>query len=197
MVRFKSSIGSILMLLFAASSICAQGFLRRQNTDIVNNNGPVLLKGVNLGNWIVEEGYIMGIDRVGYKSPSEFKAAVKDVVGTDANVDAFFESWRANYIKKIDIDIIKAKGFNSVRLPFHYAQFYDTLTAALTTNGFKYIDSALAWCAANQLYLIIDMHCAPGGQSADYHSDGTARLWSDYTNRKAITSRIWKWIANR
>ncbi len=188
----------ILMTFFLMSYSYSQGFLRRQNTDIINNNGPLLLKGLNLGNWIVEEGYIMGINKTGYKSPTEFKAAVKDVVGTDSNVIAFLNVWRDNYVKKRDIDSIASKGFNSVRLPFHYNMFYDTSTSSLSSYGFKYIDSALSWCAANKLYLIIDMHCAPGAQSQDYHSDtdGTAWLWTDYTKNKNITTKIWKWIAN-
>lgn len=39
------------------------------------------------------------------------------------------------------------------------------LTAA--QDGFARVDSVVAWCRTNGLYLILDMHDVPGGQTGD------------------------------
>ena len=56
MFIMRKNVLLLIMVLFTISFGYTQGFLRRQNTAIVNDNGPLLLKGVNIGNWIVEEG---------------------------------------------------------------------------------------------------------------------------------------------
>ena len=47
------------------------------------------------------------------------------------------------------------------------------------------------------MYIILDMHCAPGGQNGGpiSDSDGTARLWLEEEN-KELTIQIWQEIAN-
>lgn len=189
---------SIAVLSLVINSIFAQGFLRRQSTSIINDDGAVLLKGLNLGNWLVEEGFMMGTQEDNYQSPSQWRTAVKDLVVTDENTDSVINAFRNNYITSLDIDSIKAKGFNHVRLPFHYNEFFDEGTQSLKPEGFQYIDSAVAWCSANELYVIIDMHCAPGAQSEEHHadSDGNAYLWSNYVPNRDKTTLIWKYIAD-
>jgi hypothetical protein len=68
------------------------------------------------------------------------------------------------------------------------------------TRGFEMVDSLLAWCAANKIYLILDLHAAPGGQGNDLNiSDrdpSLPSLWESEANRnKAIA--LWKKLAER
>ncbi len=50
----------IVSLLLLQTQITPQGFLHRDNKKIVDGNGnEVLLKGMGLGNWLVQEGYMM------------------------------------------------------------------------------------------------------------------------------------------
>jgi endoglucanase len=68
-----------------------------------------------------------------------------------------------------------------------------------TVDGFKMIDNVISWCAANGMYVIIDLHAAPGGQGADqniadffYAND----LWNQQVF-KDVTNKLWSSISNR
>lgn len=188
----------ILFILFSYNQAFGQGYLHRNGQNIENDNGVIDLKGVNLGNWLVIEGYIMGTQEPAYQSPSDFRAEIENLTGSVANADLFYDQFKSNFITQTDIDSIAAKGFNHVRLPFHYTNFYDTTTSTLINDGFQYIDNLINWCTTHNIYIILDMHCAPGAQNTSHHSDsdGSADLWSDYTTNKQITIDVWNHIAN-
>ncbi len=66
-------------------------------------------------------------------------------------------------------------------------------------EGFKTIDTLLTWCEENEMYLILDLHAAPGGQSAggiaDYNPSNPS-LWESEVN-KNYTVELWKTLAER
>ena len=129
----------------------------------------------------------------------EIKAKITDLIG-EANTEVFYQTYRNNYVKRADIDSLKKWGFNSVRLPFHYDLFANNTNPPVFLDlGFEIIDSLLTWCEANQIYLILDMHAAPGGQSANNISDynpAYPSLWESSQN-KNLTVQIWRKIAER
>jgi len=102
---------------------------------------------------------------------------------------------------------MKSWGFNSVRLPMHYNLF--TLPVEKETvkgqntwldKGFQMTDSLLSWCKANKMYLILDLHAAPGGQGNDLNiSDRDTSLPSlwDSEENKQKTIALWKKLAER
>jgi endoglucanase len=181
-----------LILLICIQSLgnaqVTNGFLRRQNTQFINNDGTVVLKGVNLGNWLHIEPYMINAPTSVAGSYENLHTAIANVTGSNAQANAFFTSWRNNFIQKKDIDSIAAMGFNHVRVPFSYQLFYNSVTGNYTTEGFVYLDNVVNWCKLNNIYVILDLHHAPGGQI-----DGG--LWSNYTTNKEITKQIWKNIA--
>jgi len=87
-----------------------------------------------------------------------------------------------------------------MRFPFNYRLLSpEEQPGVYLEEGFQIIDQLLEWCETRQLYLILDMHCAPGGQSKDNISDSDgieARLWTDDTN-KTRTVDMWRTIAER
>ncbi len=177
-------------------------YLHTSGIQILNGTGsPVVLRGVNLGNQFVLEGYALGLNNASsIQSHTQIMNAVVALVGA-ANANTFYQAWLTNYTTKADIDSIKTAGFNSVRVPFSYTMFYNIGTNTYLTSGFQYIDSIVKWCGQNQIYAILDMHCAPGSQNGDYHSDpvttGAANLWSGYPGNAYVTPTvtIWKNIA--
>lgn len=199
----KNDIKSIIVLvaffLLSSSTLDAQGFLRVSDKKIVNGTGQeVLLKGIGLGGWLLQEGYMLHTS--GFANAQwEIKKKIKDLVGT-ANAEAFYDAYRQNYVRRVDIDSLRSWGFNSVRLPFHYNLFVDTTNPGqFIDEGFVYIDSLLSWCESNQMYLILDMHACPGGQSANAISDynpGLPSLWESSANRD-LTVKVWRLIAER
>jgi endoglucanase len=192
----------IIILLFFITfnlPVAAQGFLKVSDRKIINGFGQeVILKGIGLGGWLLQEGYMLHTS--GFANAQwEIKKKIMDLVGT-ANAEAFYDAYRQNYVRKIDIDSIKSWGFNSVRLPFHYNLFVDTTNpGTFIDEGFLFIDSLLSWCKFNQLYLILDLHACPGGQSANAISDynpGLPSLWESEVN-KDLTVKVWRIIAER
>jgi len=179
------------------------GYLKVNGKNIMNNNGTFQMKGVNTGGWEVMEGYIM---HTPYGGPNYMGSqhgilnGVSKLAGA-ATASSFHDNWINNYITKSDIDSIAKWGFNSIRLPMHYELFTDSVNVdSYTETGFKLIDTMLSWCRANNLYLILDMHAAPGRQSndnpADCGPDRTSQLWTSsfYQNK---TVRLWQMIAQR
>tara|TARA_B100001029_G_scaffold66802_1_gene54259 strand:- start:69 stop:2003 length:1935 start_codon:yes stop_codon:yes gene_type:complete len=175
----------------------SQGFLHNVDGEIVEGNGePILLRGFGLGGWLVPEGYMLHNQAwiAGFESPTEIENHVIDLIGVDA-AENFWNLYRENYVAQADIDQIAEWGFNHIRVPFHYKQFYDS-TGTETPMGYAIIDELISWCEPYNMYIILDMHCAPGGQNGGpiSDSDGTARLWLEESN-KELTIQIWKEIA--
>lgn len=188
------------MVLMALSTAAhADGLLRVSGTKIVNDHGQeVILRGMGLGGWHVQEGYMFGTSSFANAS-WEIRKKIVDLVGT-ANADSFYAAFHANFVTRRDIERLSQLGFNSVRMPMHFERFV-SLTSSDGWNeaGFVEMDSLLRWCGDNKMYLILDLHAAPGGQSHDNISDynpAYPSLWESEEN-KALTASLWKRLAQR
>jgi endoglucanase len=153
---------------------------------------PLLLRGINLGNWMVPEGYMWQFG--GHvQSASEIQRLVTELIGPTRSRD-FFVQWRANYITRADIHLIHQAGFNSIRVPLHYALF-----ASDNAEGFRLLDNLVQWCRQEGgLYLILDMHAAPGGQTGTNIDDSNGYPWlfEDAASQQQLIE-IWTRIARR
>ena len=101
-------------------------------------------------------------------SPRMIDDLLCEMVGPD-EAAAFWKQFKDNYITEEDIAFIASTGANTVRLPFHYKLFTDEDYMGLSAgqDGFDRIDACVQWCRKYGLYLILDMHDAPGGQTGD------------------------------
>ncbi|HWH63698.1 MAG TPA: cellulase family glycosylhydrolase [Ginsengibacter sp.] len=187
------------------SELHAQGFLKAYGEKIVDAKGEnILLRGEGLGGWMLQEGYMLGINKDAQQN--KIRSRIEDMMGTK-ETEEFYDEWLHNFIQKIDIDSMHAWGFNSVRLPMHYNLFtlpVDKEPVAgedtWLDKGFQLTDSLLSWCKANHMYLILDLHAAPGGQGNDINiSDRDATkpsLWQSEANQQK-TIALWKKLADR
>lgn len=189
----------LFVLAICTQTLLPQSFLKASGKKIVNESGQeVILRGIGLGGWLIQEGYMLQTS--GFANAQwEIRAKIEALIGT-AKTDEFYELYRKNMVRREDIQAIKSWGFNSIRLPLHY----NLLTPKNQPNvylesGFAIIDSCLQWCKENQIYLILDLHAAPGGQSAgnicDYNP-AELSLWEDAGNR-IRTVNLWYTLANR
>lgn len=199
----KKIICSILVM-FSISAF-SQGFLHQQGQNIVDGNGNnVLLRGMGLGGWMIQEGYMMQTSTFA-GTQREIRAKIQAIVG-EADTEAFYQRYRDNGITKRDIDSLKAWGFNSVRLPMHYNLYTLPIEQESAgqqtwlTEGFERTDKLLEWCAANQMYLILDMHAAPGGQGKDAnisdYDPSKPSLWESDANKTKMIA-LWRKLAER
>ena len=98
-----------------------------------------------------------------------------------------------------DVEFIASTGANTIRLPFHYKLFTDEDYMGLTVNqdGFARVDSLVNWCRDNHLYLILDMHDAPGGQTGDNIDDSYGYPWLfESEASQQLFCDIWRKIAD-
>lgn len=181
-------------------------FLRVSGKQIVDAQGQnVLLRGIGLGNWMLQEPYMMDVNGIA-ANQQKLKAKIADLVGTN-NMQTFYAAWLTNYMRDTDVTALAAAGFNSIRLPMHYNVFtlpieQEPIPGQNTwlTNGFKLVDDLLGWCETNHVYLILDMHGCPGGQGYDQpisdYNPPAPSLWENSTNRTKLVS-LWREIATR
>tara|TARA_B100000575_G_C23117540_1_gene646233 strand:- start:169 stop:2070 length:1902 start_codon:yes stop_codon:yes gene_type:complete len=161
--------------------------------EVFGNDGKkIILKGMGLGGWLVPEGYMLGT----WGSPTSIRNRIVDLIGEDST-KVFYEKFEKNYVAEKDITQLAEWGFNSVRLPFHYKTLSPSYRS-YNEEGFAVIDSVIDWCARNEIYLILDMHVAPGSQSGDENADGDegAKLWDSKENQDWAVD-IWGEIAKR
>lgn len=201
----KRFVFSALLLAGVMSIANAQGFLRTSGTKIVNEKGEnVLLRGMGLGGWMLQEGYMLRLQ--GTNPQYSIRNRIEKLIGAE-QTQQFYDAWLKNFITKADIDSMRSWGFNHVRLPMHFNLYTlpvdkepDSTKQTWLEKGFQLTDSLLSWCKANKMYLILDLHAAPGGQGNDVNiadRDSTKpSLWQSVANQEK-TIALWKKLAER
>ena len=195
----------LILILFFSFSISSQNLTTFGPYIKDDNSNNLILRGINLGGWMLQEPYMFEFTGAA-DSQHEFKEKLVNFIGQE-NTDNFYNSWLENFITKADIDSLASYGYNSVRLPMHYNLF--TLPIQQEPNigentwietGFILVDNLLEWCEENNMYLILDLHAAPGGQGFgsdinDYDPD-LPSLWESEENKNK-TIALWGQIADR
>lgn len=196
---------TLIFLMVCMGHTNGQGYLKTKGTIIVNDrNEKVILRGMGLGGWMLQEGYMFRLGNIGQQY--KIRAKIQELVGPE-RTQVFYDDWLNSHTTKADIDSLAAWGFNSVRLPMHFNLY--TLPVAeepvagqntWLEKGFALTDSLLRWCKANHLYLILDLHATPGGQGndlpiSDRHPEQPS-LWESEANRNK-TIALWRKLAER
>lgn len=163
-----------------------------------SDNQEIILNAINMGNWMVMEGYFMNSTNQA-TAQHEWKQKLTNLIGSE-NTTAFYNAWLANHVTQADINQVKKWGFNAVRLPLHYEYFVNEGTPDVWDElGFSLLDSVISWCSSAGVYAIIDLHAAPGGQSnndiSDY-DDTKPSLWESASN-KTKTVSLWRKLSER
>lgn len=175
------------------------GFVSRSGDRICDPAGnPLLLHGVGIGMWLVPEGYMF--DQFGgpFSSPRGFWHLAHALLGPDEGPE-FQQAWYKSFFAEEDIAAIARDGFDSVRLPLEWSMLFSH-DADLRPNqtSFAILDQTIALCAKHGLWVMLDLHCAPGGQTGANIDDslGYPWLWESPTCRR-MTVEIWRYIAAR
>ena len=185
----------VFLSIFSTFSAAQPNYFKTFQKNIIDPNGNTfLIKGVNLGNWLVPEGYMFKFKKA--NSPRLVNNVITELIGP-SDAKQFWIEFQNNYITYEDIKYIKSLGANSIRVPFNYKLFCDEMYLWNTeSRGFELIDKLLTWCRKENLPIILDMHCAPGGQTGDNIDDsyGYPWLFESSESQKLIVD-IWKNIA--
>ncbi len=199
------SLGTFAQTAEPEGGFTAEDFLKAKGTRLVNRKGEtVRLKGVNLGSWLVWEDWL---------SPYEEAVDHYDVIEKlterfgEEKAYELMNTYMDNWITEKDLDEIKAMGFNSVRVPFWFRNFYydDNGRKILDENG-EWDFSRLEWiveeCSKRRIYVVLDLHGAVGYQNDAPHSGKrhSCSLFDDTEQGeryRELTDELWREIATR
>ncbi len=161
----------------------------------------IVLRGVNLGGWLIQETWMGPI--ASSESASQTLEILKERGFEDGQIKELYNSYVQNFITKADIQNISDLGLNCIRLPFWYRNFMDEELNFYSGDpgeifGFQVIDRLIEYAKEAGVYIILDMHGCPGGQSTD-HSCGVIGQNALYTDEKYLDAmqRLWEAIAER
>ena len=188
---------TILLVTAFFSRLQGQTFFSTKGKYIIGTDGkPFQIRGTNLGNWLVPEGYMFLFKDA--NSPRLINQTLTELAGPE-KTRAFWQKYLDVYITGEDIHYLKSIGANSIRVPFNYRLFTNEnyMGDNDSARGFKYLDRLINWCKKEKLYVILDMHCAPGGQTGDNIDDGFGYPFLFESEQSARQcAQIWKRIAS-
>ena len=154
---------------------------------------------------MIQEPYMMQLEGCA-NSQHEIRAKIVSLLGEDLTKE-FYRKWLVNGFREADVRMLAEMGFNSIRLPMHYNLFTLPIEEepvrgenTWIEEGFELVDSVLTWCRKYQIYLILDMHGAPGGQGKDTnisdYDPSKLSLWESDDNMDKLEA-LWVRLAER
>ena len=175
------------------------GFVHVRDGALVDGRArPLVMRGVGLGGWMLPEGYMWRFPREGPQSPRQIEALITDLVG-DEVAEGFWRRYRERFIAEADIERIAVEGFDHVRLPMNARLMIDE-DGGLIEAGFALVDRLIEWCRAHRLWVVLDLHGAPGGQTGTNIDDspaGRPDLFLVGGRYRELTVALWTAIARR
>jgi hypothetical protein len=171
------------------------GFLQVKGPYIIDDTGKkVFLRGVCFGGWLNMENFITGYTG----AESSVRQAIRNELGEE-RYQAFFTSLLDSFITEGDFKFLSEIGATVVRIPFNYRHFEDDMNPGhYNSVGFHYLDYAIEWGKKHNIYIILDLHAAPGWQNQGWHSDnpyGISLLWGNRDYQERIKN-LWVYIAD-
>ncbi len=204
-----------IMLIPNAASAAVPSGRQITNSDFLTSSGGYLkdtsgnvvaLRGVNAGGWLLQESWmcpVNGADRAW--ANLDTINAMKKRGFTDEQIQTLFNTYQSNWLTTTDLDNLKAMNVNLLRVPFWYRNFMKDENGTWITGddlnsnpGIQKLDWVISECGKRGIYVILDFHGTPGGQSMD-HSTGTLmknELYDSSKNRQ-IMADVWTKIASR
>jgi endoglucanase len=142
--------------------------LHTTGRNIVDGNGRVVtLQGVNLGGWLVMEPWMTPADSGGLPDTYSILQELDSRFGV-AEEQSLISTYQQSWISAADLANIKGAGFNAVRVPVWWGNFYpiaNVSNSSWRSDAFTELDWLVNAAAAQGLYVIIDMHGVVGSQS--------------------------------
>jgi len=128
----------------------------------MSNSTPY--RGVNLGNWLVLEGWMKPALFEGTLANDEYTLC--DALGSAA-AERVMRKHRETFITEDDFRWIRDRGLNAIRLPIGYWLLEPD---GPFVGGAKWLDQAIDWCEEYDIACNIDFHGLPGHQGPEHHS---------------------------
>ena len=173
----------------------SSGFIEVKGRNFYLNDKKIMLYGYGIGTWLNLEHFMIGLPG----TDSQIRAAIVNAYGKE-NAGKFWRKFYKSFIDEADFKFLKSLGINTLRIPFNYRLFENDQNPYVYMDaGFKEIDRILKLCEKYELFIVLDLHAAPGGQNPDWHSDNAVgvNLFWEYSDFRKRTILLWKYIAKR
>lgn len=224
-----------LLMSFVGVQAQQLGWLHAQGPKMVDARGQeVVLRGFNVGGWLLQESYIFHTDSLNSQwrikqgmlrtmpeaEMEDFYRQFRAGFITKADID-FIAKQGFNCVRlpfHYDLFLTAAQRHartQALRSPKNVAAYVQQLSTWYDQNqlftdfknleGFRLIDKVIAWCAANNMYVILDLHAAPGGQGTDRNINDALvplDLWKRHDAKgrliyQDLTVRLWEKLSAR
>lgn len=115
--------------------------------------------------------------RIGCKSSHNDEWTCVEGIGQKA-ADAGFKNHWDTWTTEADIKQIADIGLNTVRIPVGFWMMESLVynNEHFPRGGLPYLDRIVGWCKKYGLYVIVDLHAGPGGQTTNEQFTGHVRL---------------------
>lgn len=172
-------------------------YVRSKGTEFVDGSGQnILLRGVGIGNWLLPEGYMwkFGMET---QSPREIEKFFNKVLGLQES-QKFWEKYESCFMTEKDIKLIADLGFNHIRLPINSRKVI-TEDGLPIESGLQLIDQIIGWSRKHQLWVLLDLHGAPGGQTGTNIDDSPNNRPELFAEKRYwdLTIKLWELLATR
>lgn len=137
-----------------------------------------MIKGVNLGGWLVLEKWMAPQLFDGVEAEDEYYLP-RDLSETEYRTR--INMHRANFITEADFLNIASLGIDTIRIPVPYFIFGDVPPFI---GAIDYLDKAFSWAEAYNLKILIDLHTVPGSQNGfDNGGISGVQNWAQHSDQ--------------
>lgn len=185
------------------------GFCRAVGEEVYDiHNQPIVFNGVGIGAWLLIEGYMIE-SRGPIERPRRFEAHLHQMVGK-SKTKQFLAQWRRDFFTPHDVAYLAENGFNMIRIAIDYEVFFEpsetNTTLKMIEENFMLLEDILTACETHHVYVMLDLHAAPGGQTGanidnsrhdlpelfihSLYQDQTVFVWETFASRYADRSII-------
>ena len=168
--------------------------IHAEGTRLVDGDGkPIRLEGVLLEGWLMWNGPLWN---TGLTAETRIRERLKVLVG-DEELARFEKAIYDTFITERDIEMIADLGLNVVRVPFNHTVLERNGVVDEAAPGWFYLDRLLEWCEKHGVYVVLDLHSVPGGQSGVFVADPEwQHVWKSEAGLQR-TVDLWTAIATR
>ena len=196
------------------------GLVQASGKSLYDADGnQLVLRGINAGQILLQEGWMspFALEPLKNEDGSYVKDADGNIQYPEFTEEEFREGIKSNpnlntydmeelmkiywdaFFTEEDFRIIKEDlKMNTIRLPFYYLNILnEDLSVKEEGEAFAYLDWFMEQAAKNELYVVLDLHGAPGSQNGFEHSgrkDRVAGLWTSEENVEA-TIELWRCVS--
>lgn len=140
---------------------------------------PNKIRGVNLGGWLVSEPWMMSQEWANTIQCSG-QCSEFDCVNSlgQSRADEKFNKHYSQWITPDDIVSIHNAGLNTIRIPIGYWSYRDIVDSSehFPNMDLKYLDAVIQKAADLGMFVVMDLHGAPGSQKVGDAFTGQVNL---------------------